>query len=194
VEDLARWIAESGLKSEDPFFTVPRDLRKILDRDLKMAGIPKRDARGRTLDVHALRTTFGTLPSVGGVAPRTAQSAMRHSDLKLTMNTYTDPKLLDVAGAIYALLLLPLPSPLALPLAPTPVPVEQTRSNRVNDLAGVREFDRRQSCDGSALPVNERSPLSEVDNGLRRVGLAGFEPTTSCTPSRRASQAAPQPE
>ena len=26
------------------------------------------------------------------------------------------------------------------------------------------------------------------------VGLAGFEPTTSCTPSKRASQAAPQPE
>jgi hypothetical protein len=26
------------------------------------------------------------------------------------------------------------------------------------------------------------------------VGLAGFEPTTSCTPSKRASQAAPQPD
>jgi hypothetical protein len=26
------------------------------------------------------------------------------------------------------------------------------------------------------------------------VGLPGFEPGTSCTPSRRASQAAPQPD
>ena len=26
------------------------------------------------------------------------------------------------------------------------------------------------------------------------VGLPGFEPGTSCTPSKRASQAAPQPE
>ena len=65
--------------------------------------IDKRDDRGRTLDVHALRTTFGTLLSKGGVAPRTAQAAMRHSDIKLTMGVYTDPKLLDVRGALDAL-------------------------------------------------------------------------------------------
>ena len=35
-----------------------------------------------------------------GVAPRTAQAAMRHSSLDLTMNVYTDPELLDVAGAL----------------------------------------------------------------------------------------------
>ena len=40
---------------------------KILDRDLRLAGIAKRDDRGRTLDVHALRHTFGTLMSKGGV-------------------------------------------------------------------------------------------------------------------------------
>ncbi len=28
----------------------------------------------------------------------------------------------------------------------------------------------------------------------KEIGLAGFEPTTSCTPSKRASQAALQPE
>jgi hypothetical protein len=89
-------------------FEVPARLVKILDRDLKLAGIPKRDERGRTLDVHALRHTFGTLLSKGGVAPRTAQAAMRHSDIKLTMNVYTDPKLLDVAGALNALPALPL--------------------------------------------------------------------------------------
>ena len=54
---------------------------------------------GRTIDVHALRTTFGTHLSKGGVAPRTAQAAMRHSDIKLTMGVYTDPRLLDVRGA-----------------------------------------------------------------------------------------------
>ncbi len=70
--------------------------------------MPKRDDRGRTLDVHALRTTFGTLLSKGGVAPRTAQAAMRHADIKLTMGVYTDPKLLDVRGALDALPLLPL--------------------------------------------------------------------------------------
>lgn len=38
--------------------------------------------------------------SQNGVAPRTAQSAMRHSKIDLTMNCYTDPRLLDVAGAL----------------------------------------------------------------------------------------------
>jgi integrase len=96
------------LPSDMAVFKVPARLVTILDRDLKLAGIPKRDERGRTLDVHALRHTFGTLLSKGGVAPRTAQAAMRHSDIKLTMNVYTDPKLLDVAGALDALPALPL--------------------------------------------------------------------------------------
>ena len=67
---------------------------------LDAAEIPKRDERGRTVDVHALRHSFGTLLSRGGVSPRTAQAAMRHSSLDLTMNVYTDPKLLDVHGAL----------------------------------------------------------------------------------------------
>lgn len=51
-----------------------------------LAGIPKRDERRRTVDVHAMRTTFGTLLRKAGVYPRTAQAAMRHSTIDLTMN------------------------------------------------------------------------------------------------------------
>ena len=91
------------LPTDTPLFTVPAGLVRILDRDLRLAGIPKVDERGRTVDVHSLRHTFGTLLSVAGVAPRTAQAAMRHSKIDLTMNVYTDPKLLDVAGAMEAL-------------------------------------------------------------------------------------------
>jgi len=87
---------------------VSRQLRAILDRDLKLAGIAKRDDCGRTVDVHALRHTFGTHLSKGGVAPRTAQAALRHSSIDLTMNVYTDPRLLDVHGALDALPELPL--------------------------------------------------------------------------------------
>ena len=110
------------LPAETPLFTVPAGLVRILDRDLVAAGIArkvkdedtgkvridKRDDRGRTVDVHALRTSFGTLLSKGGVAPRTAQAAMRHGSIDLTMRTYTDPRLLDVAGALDALPGLPL--------------------------------------------------------------------------------------
>ncbi len=91
-----------------PLFNVPAGLVRILDRDLKLAGIAKKDERGRTVDVHALRHSLGTMLSVAGVAPRTAQAAMRHSTIDLTMNTYTDPKLLDVAGALESLPSFPL--------------------------------------------------------------------------------------
>jgi len=58
------------------------------------------DERGRTVDLHVLRHTFGTHLSKNGVAPRTAQAAMRHWSLDLTMNVYADPTLLDVADAL----------------------------------------------------------------------------------------------
>lgn len=86
-----------------PLFYIPKDFIKIFNRDLIAAGISKCDDRGRTLDIHALRHTFGTHLSKAGVAPRVAQAAMRHSSIDLTMNIYTDPTLLDVAGAINAL-------------------------------------------------------------------------------------------
>ena len=50
-------------------FTVPAGLIRILDRDLRAAGIPKVDERGRTVDVHAPRHTFGTLLSKAGYTP-----------------------------------------------------------------------------------------------------------------------------
>ena len=87
---------------------VPSALIRILDCDLAAAGIAKRDDRGRTVDVHAMRHTFGTHLSKGGVSPRTAQAAMRHSTIELTMSTYTDPRLLDVVGALDVLPSLPL--------------------------------------------------------------------------------------
>ena len=77
---------------------------------LEAGGHPQTRRTGRTFDVHALRTTFGTLLRKGGVAPRNAQAAMRHSDTRLTMGVNTAPKLLDVRGARDALPALPLQS------------------------------------------------------------------------------------
>jgi integrase len=91
------------LPAATPLFRVPSGLARILDRDLAAAGISKRDERNRVLDVHALRVTFGTHLCAAGVPLRTAQAAMRHSKPELTANIYTDPKLLDVAGALNAL-------------------------------------------------------------------------------------------
>ena len=58
------------------------------------------DNGGRRADVHAMRHSYGTLLSIGGVSPREAMSLMRHTDMRLSMRTYTDPKIFDLAGAV----------------------------------------------------------------------------------------------
>ena len=103
VEKRGRFQGRPDAFGRERLFIVPAGLVRILNRDLLAAGIDKADERGRTIDVHALRHSFGTLLSKAGVAPRTAQAAMRHSKIDLTMNVYTDPKLLDVAGALDSL-------------------------------------------------------------------------------------------
>jgi len=126
--DLSRWLTDKletlygpskrfvgpvreALPPDALLFDVPDGLVQILDRDLKAAGIPKVDERGYRVHVHAMRHTFGSMLARAGVSLRTAQEAMRHSDPKLTANVYTDPRLLDVAGALDSLPTLPLNTP-----------------------------------------------------------------------------------
>jgi len=143
ADDLQQWLIDQlrilqddAHKKGDPIPTtlppdmkllkVPSGLIRIFDRDLVLAGLAhiekrngkdiiiKTDERGRTIDIHALRHTFGTHLFMAGVPLRTTQAAMRHSDPSLTANIYTDPKLLDVTGALDSLPVLPImdhPSP-----------------------------------------------------------------------------------
>jgi integrase len=75
-------------------------LLRAFNLDLEYAGIDKKDQRGRTLDIHCLRHTFGTLLALSGVMPRTAMDLMRHSDIRLTTNIYQHLELVDTAGAV----------------------------------------------------------------------------------------------
>lgn len=116
--DLRRWIeaklaaaqARSGGAGagHERLFAIRSNMVKVLNRDLRLAGIAKRDDRGRTVCVHSLRHTFATLLNRGGVAARVTQAAMRHKSIDMTMRVYTDPRLLDVASALGALPELPL--------------------------------------------------------------------------------------
>ncbi|MGD9647468.1 MAG: tyrosine-type recombinase/integrase [Pirellulales bacterium] len=185
--DLARWVAElrdarasdseavagrvgpnvapaldAALPADTPLFNVPDKLVKVLDRDLKAAGIAKIDDRGRTLDVHALRHSFGTLLSKGGVAPRTAQAAMRHASIDLTMNVYTDPRLLDVQAALDALPALPLGS------EHTNIPAKLTRT-------GTDDLPTSALAPGLALTTGfrgqiEASAAKPADDSDTRTG------------------------
>jgi len=102
ASELNRWIDEMGLFPTDRVFDPIIEI-KVFNLDIAAAGIAKRDERGRVVDIHALRHTFGTHLALAGVPPRTAMAAMRHSKIDLTMNIYTDPALLDVAGAVNSL-------------------------------------------------------------------------------------------
>jgi len=74
--------------------------------------------QGQFADFHALRKTFITNLSRAGVSPKTAQLLARHSDINLTMNTYTMLGVLDQAAAIEALPPIPQTTESAQPQSP----------------------------------------------------------------------------
>ena len=86
-----------------PLFDVPTGLIRILDRDLQAAGILKRDDRGRTVDMHAMRGTSGSLLAAAGTSPIVLKELMRHKRIETTLKHYVDPRLLDAAGAVATL-------------------------------------------------------------------------------------------
>jgi integrase len=69
-------------------------------KDLKKAGIPYVDKLGRVVDIHALRHTFGTLLAKWGLPPQQTQRLMRHSDIKMTMEFYTDLSQLPISNSV----------------------------------------------------------------------------------------------
>jgi hypothetical protein len=184
------------LPASTPILEIPTGLIRIFDRDLRLAGIPKSDDRGRTVDLHSLRHTFGTLLSKGGVAPRTAQAALRHSSVDLTMNVYTDPQLLDVLGALDVL------PELSLDGEPNSAPQKATgtlgmasrfapgfaptgyKSSQATSILGKPHDDpaagaEQPSASERCCPVNENTPLTFADNGVQEERANGFEPSTS---------------
>ena len=72
------------------------ELSMDLNRDRAVSGVAKQDGRDRVVDFHSLRHAIATNRSKVDVSPSVAQAAMCHSSIDLTMNVYTDPRLLDV--------------------------------------------------------------------------------------------------
>ena len=109
AEDLRKHVARMAesnggkLAPDMPLFRIGLNFLRTFNLDLAAAGIAKRDSQGRTVDVHSMRHTFATLLARNGVSPSVAQKLMRHSDIRLTMNTYTHLDLADTAGAVGAL-------------------------------------------------------------------------------------------
>ena len=115
-----------------------------------LAGIPKADADGFVVHIQALRHSFGTHLSLAGVAPRVAQAVMRHSDIKLTMNSYTDSRLLETAAAVESLKYLPGTSAA---VAPTVAP-DPDLEGHFESVSGNSGGDRSEECQHEKTPEN----------------------------------------
>jgi integrase/recombinase XerC len=125
---------------------------EMLRRDLEPAGIPYRDPDGRVADFHALRHSYITLLSSSGVHPKVAQELARHSDIRLTMQTYTHARLHDLAGAVAGLpSLLPEKADGASPVC--------RRFARTNDPSRESLIPDERTGRSKRKPVQERKSL-----------------------------------
>lgn len=75
----------------------------VFRADLAAAGIGEEDERGRKVVVHSLRHSLATMLAQSQVPPAIAQRVLRHRDIRLTMQAYTDDALLPVAAAMRTL-------------------------------------------------------------------------------------------
>ena len=100
VEELQKLKAGGKLKPEDLVFPERVPPMKVIRADFKTADIPLTDERGYRVDFHALRTTYITRLQRAGVLPREAMELARHSDMRLTMKTYTDVAQLPLAETV----------------------------------------------------------------------------------------------
>ncbi len=163
---------------------VPR--MAVFKVDLATAGIPYKDEQGRVVDFHSLRKTLCTDLGRAGVNPWQAMRIMRHSDIQLTVKTYTDAGQLPLRDALTKLPTLgtpgsdggrPVTPSVTLPVTPpiTP-PVVQT------GLGGSRAVTGGEGADDAASPheqhVESRSGTGS-HGGTEAGKLAergGFEP------------------
>jgi hypothetical protein len=90
---------------------------------------------------------------------------MRHSEIGLTMNVYTDPRLLDLAGAVDSLPTLDLD---AEPLAATAAELQATGTEPVENAEKVQK--------------------NKEIAGFSQVGATGFEPATSASRTQRSTR------
>lgn len=102
--ELAAWVRDTGKKPTDSVFYVPEKPNKIFKRDLKMAGIDYKDkTTGAYFDFHSLRHCTDTYLNAKGVPPSVIMLFMRHRHVRLSMQTYNDPRMHNLRQALDAL-------------------------------------------------------------------------------------------
>jgi integrase len=101
VQYVKEWVMLHGIQSHERIFRYTcHSLCYRFYTDLKAAGIERLGADGRSIDVHSLRKTFGTMLARAGVPLTTTQRLMRHSTPVLTAQLYIDVDPVDMMQAL----------------------------------------------------------------------------------------------
>lgn len=95
--ELACELEELGMH-EGPVFRTPvglawapnaNNLAREFRRVMEAAALPRADREGRHRSPHSFRHTLATLLAAEGTAPRVAQRALGHADVRTTLGVYT---------------------------------------------------------------------------------------------------------
>jgi len=192
--DLADALAKAhpGSTTAKVFRNAPR--LRTLKSDLERAGIEFRDPRGRTVDRHALRTTFITWLGLFGVDPRAQIRLARHAPTGITLKHYQDFDGFDLFAEIRKL---PgIPQGESEPSASTAPPVVP----QVVPTGGISQLRVATNGTHTENGQNGRNGLTRFPDASKHVlaptgtfGAERFELSASCSQSRRANRAALRP-
>lgn len=98
---LKSWIEEHEIEPNARIFHYDKhSIYRSFKADCKTAGIEMKGDDGRSVDVHSLRRTFGTMLARAGVPLTTTQRLMRHSTPELTAKLYIDVEPIDMLQAV----------------------------------------------------------------------------------------------
>ncbi len=167
IEALRQARPVDAKPTDSIFASTPKML--TFRSDLKKAGITEYDDRGRKVCFHSLRVTYGTWLAQAGVAPRVHMELMRHTDMKLTMTFYTDPRLLDTAGAMNDL-----------PGFENGTPQESERSVALRTGTDDLPIMNSQNPQGKSIALNRGSQCPELSISVQKGGY-GHEKTPANT-------------
>ena len=190
AERLRAWIAaKPGLAAGEPLFRVAdKRTAEMIKKDLAAARakwlkdaeddsaeyqrrvesefLIYKNEQGHVVDFHSLRSTFITNLTRSGVTPKTAQMLARHSDINLTMNTYTMLGVVDQVAAVEAL-----------PPIPTNSPANERERLRATGTDG------RHGADDASKKVPTLVPRG-AENGAKRLAPDTLRIAPDCTEVR----------
>lgn len=119
------------------------------------------DHDGRFADFHSNRHTFITSLSRNAVSPRMAQSLARHSDIRLTMGTYTHVEVNDQQAAIESL----------------PAPPAYSSGTRQRSTRAGRKASDDDSEPSEMVP---KMVPSGAENGAIHLAAEKYQPSSDC--------------